>query len=87
MIFDDEQVEHFKSAALAYCGKVRQQPFEVVMTPHPTLGLLDENGNPQLIRREVWKFVADDLIDLSLKLTSIREGQVQDMITQGKMQL
>lgn len=87
MIFDDEQVKPFEAAARVYCQKVRQQADEAVMTPHPTLGLVDEHGNPQLIRREVWKFVADDLIDLSLKLTSIREGQTLNAIREGKVPL
>lgn len=63
----------YEQAARIYCDKTGLDPDLLIPRPHPlVVGMME--SFPQ------WRFVAEDLIDLSMKLTALREASTKPVI-------
>lgn len=63
----------YEQAARIYCEKAGLDPDLLIPRPHPVVvGMME--SFPQ------WRFVAEDLIDLSMKLTALREAATKPVI-------
>lgn len=74
--FVPDEVKPFEMAARIYMKKIGADPDALIPQPHPTLANID-------VRVPAWCFVAQELIDMSMRLSSIREASE---VTKGKAQ-
>lgn len=71
----NDYLQPFEPAARIYCQKTGMDPDLQLPRPHPTIaGLLE--AWPQ------WRLIAEQLLDLSLMLTSMREASAKPLIQQ-----
>jgi len=65
--FDEAHLVPYEKAARIFCQKLGINPDEIRQVPHP-------GGLAMMVDRPCWRFAADELVDLSLKLASLREA-------------
>lgn len=68
-----DHLKPFESAARLYCKKIGADPDQKMPREHPLLA-------GQVVWFDQWRIVAEDLIDLSMKLSAMREAAELDKL-------
>jgi hypothetical protein len=63
----EELIARYERAARIYCAKEGVDPDVEVPTPHPALAGV-------VLKRQYWQIIAEHMGELSLLMTSMREG-------------
>ena len=64
----NEQLMQVQPAARIYCKKIGVNPDNEVEIPHP-------EGLAVLVKRPVWMFIGDQMVEMMLMLQSIKEAE------------
>lgn len=72
-LYVPDEVKPFEMAARIYMKKIGADPNTHIPQPHPTIANV-------FVKVPAWCFAAQELIDLSMKLTSIREANLPEIV-------